>query len=573
MSSRHAARKSSGAQENLKTLGDAIVAAAKSNFRLDKRIGDSLGNAIDLTSDTEEAPPLQTSPSRKKPGSTKTSNSAPTSPGKPTITNLDSTPPTVEIHSDHNSPSPAESNKEASPPPTSSSPPAVSLYDANVLSSNLSDSENVRPLLSKRYSAPSTSPAKPGNVKPTMRSISTGLMLHPAEKKTISDHPITKLRSSKDGSLASSLPGSPAVLPSTAISSSVSLNTTAALATSTESLDVVSGVVTSYAMSDVRSTREPSSDGDMNIEQPAQNTTYSNHSEEEAMQVLDTIMDETSDDVRDPVLQTSSEGAGPSFETNDRTSSRISSYSSNSDGWLLYKDAIRTPSSPVSRSTTPEERALDQPTTQKTYGGFAAITWKEYSRNLNNFALKPRYTKDLRPGLVDHVVEITKVAESLTTLPGMRDLYEAMILENTIDDEPDAPPIEIHNNVDDIAAPPWEFYYTNYMWHGEGVPAPDVKDLVGCSCRGGCSPKSKSCACLKKQSALYKEMDFIYDKHGKLRKRDGYPIYECNALCACGDECRNRVCDIFPSMFNLLTFEEGHSERQKSTRPPSEDTV
>ncbi|KAF9545523.1 SET domain-containing protein [Agrocybe pediades] len=243
----------------------------------------------------------------------------------------------------------------------------------------------------------------------------------------------------------------------------------------------------------------------------------------------------------DPVPQTDTDEAELSFEADDRPSSRVSTHSSTSDSWLTTEqEAARNTSSPASRETTPEERTVGQPPSQKTYGGFAALTWKEYSRHPENISLNPRYTKDLRPGLVDHVVEMTKVAETLITMPGMRTLYEAMILENTMNDEPEAPPIKIQNDVDDCAAPPWEFFYTNEMWHGEDVPAPEVKDLVGCSCKGACNPKSKSCTCLKRQAAVTGEMDFIYDKNGKL-KRPGFPIYECNALCGCGDDCRNRV--------------------------------
>jgi histone-lysine N-methyltransferase SUV39H len=128
---------------------------------------------------------------------------------------------------------------------------------------------------------------------------------------------------------------------------------------------------------------------------------------------------------------------------------------------------------------------------------------------------------------------------------GMRDLFEAMVLENTVDDEPDAPPIELQNDVDEEPTPPWEFYYTNKMWHGEGVPPPDVKNLISCSCKGVCDPRSKTCACLMNQRNVAADpyLEFAYDKAGRL-KIPGYPVFECNDLCGCGDECRNRVgCD------------------------------
>jgi len=117
-----------------------------------------------------------------------------------------------------------------------------------------------------------------------------------------------------------------------------------------------------------------------------------------------------------------------------------------------------------------------------------------------------------------------------------------MILENTVEDEPNAPLVEIQNSVDEEPTPPWEFYYTNRMWHGEGVPPPDIKNLISCSCKGRCGPRSKTCACLANQRKVAADphLEFAYDKAGRL-KIPGYPVFECNDLCGCGDECRNRV--------------------------------
>jgi len=57
---------------------------------------------------------------------------------------------------------------------------------------------------------------------------------------------------------------------------------------------------------------------------------------------------------------------------------------------------------------------------------------------------------------------------------------------------------------------------------------------------GKCDPKSKTCACLKRQERYTGIADFAYDNRGRLKDPD-YPIFECNDLCGCGDECRNRV--------------------------------
>ncbi|KAF8811272.1 SET domain-containing protein [Phlegmacium glaucopus] len=198
---------------------------------------------------------------------------------------------------------------------------------------------------------------------------------------------------------------------------------------------------------------------------------------------------------------------------------------------------------PATRTPTPEDQepsaSLSPPGSPKTYGGFRALTWKNFRKDLNNFTPKSYYAKDLPHSLQDH---INSMSDYTQKMGGMRDLFKATILENTVEDEPNAPPIEVGNNVDSEATPPWEFYYTNQMWLGEGVPPPDIKSLVSCTCKGGCNPKSKTCACLLRQREVVGDplLEFAYDKNGKL-KIPGYPIFECNDLCGCSDECRNRV--------------------------------
>ena len=230
-----------------------------------------------------------------------------------------------------------------------------------------------------------------------------------------------------------------------------------------------------------------------------------------------------------------------------RRSSRRSSRSSIEHWPRTFDDDDNEPPQvyePASRNTTPEDTGGAGAVVHKgkTYGGLPAITWKEYRRNLNNFVQKCYYAKDLPHALQDHVNDMSPYTQLMS---GMRDLFQAMVLENTVEDEPDAPPIEIQNGVDEEPTPPWEFYYTNKMWHGEGVPPPDVKNLISCSCKGVCDPRSKTCACLMNQRKVAADpyLEFAYDKAGRL-KIPGYPVFECNDLCGCGDECRNRVgCD------------------------------
>jgi Pre-SET motif len=248
-----------------------------------------------------------------------------------------------------------------------------------------------------------------------------------------------------------------------------------------------------------------------------------------------------------------------STRRSSRLSSNRSSRSTTSEGFGTAYDFESRPSSsvPASRSSTPEvQESSSLPSPAKTYGGFRALTWKDFRKDLSNFTPKTFYAKDLPHALQDH---INSMSEYTQMMLGMRDLFKATILENTVEDEPDAPPIEIWNNVDTQSTPPWEFYYTNNMWLGEGVPPPDFKSLLSCTCKGGCNPKSKTCACLLRQRDAYgdPQLEFAYDKNGKLRI-PGYPIFECNDLCGCSDECRNRVSPLlllsFLFFLQLLTF-------------------
>ncbi|THH16578.1 hypothetical protein EW146_g4087 [Bondarzewia mesenterica] len=123
-------------------------------------------------------------------------------------------------------------------------------------------------------------------------------------------------------------------------------------------------------------------------------------------------------------------------------------------------------------------------------------------------------------------------------------VFEAVIFENTSEDEPDAPRIKVINEFDDEITPPWEFHYSNQLWHDEDVPPPDITNLRGCGCVGHCDPRSETCSCLQQQQEYLSEhggpSGFIYDDRGRL-KFNGFPIFECNDLCGCLEDCKNRV--------------------------------
>ncbi|GJJ09617.1 hypothetical protein Clacol_003840 [Clathrus columnatus] len=125
--------------------------------------------------------------------------------------------------------------------------------------------------------------------------------------------------------------------------------------------------------------------------------------------------------------------------------------------------------------------------------------------------------------------------------PQMRHVFEAMIEDNTAADEPRAPKIRIIGRKNGPVTPPWEFYYTNRIVNGEGVPRSDKNLLQGCDCIGPCDPKSKTCACVQRQMAWTGGdiKGFLYRKERLLHPH--YPVFECNDACECSEECMNRV--------------------------------
>ncbi|KIN96882.1 hypothetical protein M404DRAFT_972557 [Pisolithus tinctorius Marx 270] len=183
-------------------------------------------------------------------------------------------------------------------------------------------------------------------------------------------------------------------------------------------------------------------------------------------------------------------------------------------------------------------------------GGYPVITWQSFTASQR--LLPPTYNRarDLPHSLQDHM---NALPESYRNSKFSRTIFEQMILE-AMDDEPDAPPIKVYDNgIGEEVTPPWEFVYTNKIWFGEGVPPPDVRNLVSCGCQGKCDPNSKRCACAKRQlqwlepyirdglfPATWPGSPFVYDSRGILQ-REGCPIFECNQFCDCDHDCPNRV--------------------------------
>lgn len=154
-----------------------------------------------------------------------------------------------------------------------------------------------------------------------------------------------------------------------------------------------------------------------------------------------------------------------------------------------------------------------------------------------------RLAKDIPHDLQDHINNMNDFARRGGDMQLI--LFESMMSENTAQDEPGAPDVKIINDVDDELTPPFEFHYSNLMWHSDKVPKPDLTNLRGCGCHGACDPLSKTCLCVKRQQAYHSLLGlsgFAYDARGRLKPGvHSFPIFECNAFCGCDDECRNRV--------------------------------
>ncbi|KXN85111.1 Histone-lysine N-methyltransferase, H3 lysine-9 specific [Leucoagaricus sp. SymC.cos] len=216
-----------------------------------------------------------------------------------------------------------------------------------------------------------------------------------------------------------------------------------------------------------------------------------------------------------------------------RRSTRHSSASSHSEvgDYVPLTDAESPPAS------SPSPEPADE-VNEPSYGGFKAFTWEHHKKNLQNFHFKNYSAKDIPTALPD---SINRLSEYTRRDAGIRDVFQAYILESICDDEGGAPEIEIVNDIDAEPSPVLEFNYSNRMWYGERVPMPDYSNLKGCDCVGGCDPRSKTCSCaIRQREFLGMDDGCVYDKNGRL-KHPRYPIFECNDLCSCDDDCRNRV--------------------------------
>ncbi|KAJ8082486.1 hypothetical protein PM082_008341 [Marasmius tenuissimus] len=240
-----------------------------------------------------------------------------------------------------------------------------------------------------------------------------------------------------------------------------------------------------------------------------------------------------------PVLEEELTGRAP------RSSSASSGSSAQSEDYpkqLVLRRSARNLRPAVSRRSSSADvlNLTSTPTSDggkpSSYGGLPVINWESYKEDLTNFQPEWNKSADLGHIFQDHM---NYLAEATRNNEETGHVLESIILENT-SEESHAPIIRIVPLSKLEPTPPWEFYYTNKMYHDEGVPPPSVKNLKGCGCIGKCVPET--CACAKRQGRLTStyQTGFLYD-NDRCLKQTGLPVLECNSLCRCDDDCMNRV--------------------------------
>ncbi|XP_078454900.1 histone-lysine N-methyltransferase SUV39H2 [Lampetra fluviatilis] len=93
--------------------------------------------------------------------------------------------------------------------------------------------------------------------------------------------------------------------------------------------------------------------------------------------------------------------------------------------------------------------------------------------------------------------------------------------------------ILVENDVD-LEGPPASFIYINEYRPMDGVVMAK-EPVVGCSCKDCFSERGNGCC------PTINFTSFAYTNSGRVKVKPGTPIYECNSLCQCGPECKNRV--------------------------------
>lgn len=126
----------------------------------------------------------------------------------------------------------------------------------------------------------------------------------------------------------------------------------------------------------------------------------------------------------------------------------------------------------------------------------------------------------------------------------------AMKFEKMLNSADSGPHIRVINEIDEQGIPP-HFTYINESFFGPGVPLPDPSFLYGCDCTDGCG-KNANCICFENNNH-----SFPYDESLRLNMDHG-GIYECNVMCKCGPNCKNRVVQKGRKvLLDLVRFSDG----------------
>ncbi|KAL3276667.1 hypothetical protein HHI36_012037, partial [Cryptolaemus montrouzieri] len=119
---------------------------------------------------------------------------------------------------------------------------------------------------------------------------------------------------------------------------------------------------------------------------------------------------------------------------------------------------------------------------------------------------------------------VMKRQEQLTELKAWEDRVNSESIEETV--------LKVENNVD-MEVLPKDFVYIN-----DNVPRKNVRILKnvisGCECTE-CGPKIKACCGRQDYNG------FTYKKGRRINVNPGTAVFECNHLCKCDANCRNRV--------------------------------
>ncbi|CAG8809883.1 5080_t:CDS:2, partial [Dentiscutata erythropus] len=94
-------------------------------------------------------------------------------------------------------------------------------------------------------------------------------------------------------------------------------------------------------------------------------------------------------------------------------------------------------------------------------------------------------------------------------------------------------PYSIFNDVDSEKLPILEFTFENLIHWDVGSPDEDYN--YGCTCKDNCKDVT-NCSCVQ-----HGEVDYPFNKNGKLIRSDIGAIYECNSFCGCNFTCPNRI--------------------------------